>query len=57
MPIDPEPDPNGTLVFFGVMEPRVRVLRAGEQWTGNRFTSHFATCPHAGTHRKPARAV
>jgi hypothetical protein len=50
MPLDYVPDPNGRVVF--VDRERVRVLGAEELTTAQRYTSHFATCPHAGEHRR-----
>lgn len=58
-PIDPKPDPDGRLVVVGwQIDPRhtVPVMRAlkRDEWLehqGARYTSHFATCPHAEEHR------
>jgi hypothetical protein len=46
MPIDDEPDSSGRFV---VEDPdsdplRVRFLGENEEYTGDRFTSHFQTC-------------
>jgi hypothetical protein len=51
-PIDAAPDVRGNIV----MEPggRYRVLAAGEEPAADvpRYTSHFASCPHARTWRR-----
>jgi hypothetical protein len=56
MPIDDEPSSAGRFVIDDDDEdhhhPRVRFLGEKEDYTGERFTSHFATCPHASQHRK-----
>lgn len=52
MPIDPEPVPNGNLVFTGARS--VRVLKKGEvvpEGTA-RYVSHFGTCPRAKNFRR-----
>ena len=45
MPLDPDPDPSGTIV---ILDGRARVLTAAELAAppdGPRYTTHFATCP------------
>ena len=46
MPIDDEPDSAGRFVIEDpdVDPPRVRYLGESEEYTGERFTSHFKTC-------------
>lgn len=58
IPLDAEPDPAGRIVF--VSGDTVRVLRKDEEppshalvpRKGQRYTSHFATCPNAEQHRR-----
>jgi hypothetical protein len=52
MPLDAEPTPDGAFVFDGDPEDR-RVTCIGEKavYSGERFTSHFATCPDAKSFR------
>jgi hypothetical protein len=69
MPLDAEPVGDGTIVLVanGGLTPLARVVRAenreevegeaaalglGVEW----FRSHFASCPNAGAHRRPAAA-
>jgi hypothetical protein len=51
MPVDYEPDPAGRVI---IVNGRARFLRKDETppATFARFTSHFATCPHAARHRR-----
>jgi hypothetical protein len=53
MPLDAEPDPNGLWALDGnntVFKATDLVVAAlGD---GPRYTSHFATCPNAASHRK-----
>jgi len=53
MPIDAEPTDAGKFVLEdeGTDTPRA-LYRPGAN--GERFTSHFATCPNAAEHRRPA---
>jgi hypothetical protein len=51
IPLDPRPVASGNIV----VEPSgfVRVLGRGEVVSpGDRFVSHFVTCPFAAAHRK-----
>jgi hypothetical protein len=60
MPIDPLPHPDGNLVPVVLNgEKRARVLRQDEleAYQGDRWRSHFATCPNARTHRRPRKAT
>ena len=51
MPIDPTPDEKGLLVVIDGVAMFAK--DAGPDANGApRFTSHFATCPSAATHRK-----
>lgn len=63
VPLDPEQRPDGNLEIIGdhVDEdgrsaPLVRYLKKGEDLTllgpGERFVTHFATCPNAEEHRR-----
>lgn len=67
MPVDSEPTPDGNVIVVGTdpgstteAVPQVRVLAGPAVSTGTlfdevdqpRYTSHFATCPNADTHRK-----
>ena len=48
MPLDPEPVSGGNLVLDG---QKVRGATA-EDAPGLRRSSHFSTCPEAGSHRR-----
>lgn len=54
MPLDAEPTDDGTIETIGntcrVLSPIEAAITRGE--TGRLYTSHFATCPHAATHRR-----
>lgn len=50
MPLDPVPVPNGNVVRTG--EQTVRYLKPGEAFAGNRYVSHFSSCPDASSHRR-----
>ena len=60
MPVNAKPDPEGKLIGFltfdavGRAELNVDTYRADEpkHQGRNRWTSHFATCPKAGEHRR-----
>ncbi len=51
MPLDAEPNPNGSIV---IRDGLAHVLKTGALLVPGerRFTSHFATCPNAAGHRK-----
>jgi hypothetical protein len=53
MPLDAAPAPKGSFIFDGDPED-AKVLYIGEKdkYQGERFTSHFSTCPDAGKFRK-----
>lgn len=59
MPVDVDPSPDGTLMLYRMANSgRIRAdLVASEaertRLAGQLRTSHFATCPAAGTFRKP----
>ena len=58
MPLDAEPVASGPWVIEGDPEgpdPRVRFI-GDAAYTGDRYTSHFQTCPQAAQHsrRSPA---
>jgi hypothetical protein len=51
MPIDAAPTPDGNLAIEGgVARPVDMLTPPGERWK-----SHFATCPNADEHRKATR--
>ncbi len=54
MPIDDEPSSDGRFVIeSGDEDPvKVRFLPEGEEYTGDRFTSHFTTCTNPGRFSK-----
>jgi len=54
MPLDRVPVPDGNVVLRGVDEPvAVYVTDKRPAIEGERrYTSHFATCPNAASHRK-----
>lgn len=53
MPVDPEPDPDGNVIVWSALgQQRCRVVKTDEHVHGMRYTSHFATCPHADEHRR-----
>jgi hypothetical protein len=52
MPVDADPVAGGNLTLTdGVPAPRVGVIKLGEQVEGDRYVSHFSTCPKAEHHR------
>jgi hypothetical protein len=54
MPLDVEPFHDGLVVLVDTPHGRrARVLGAGEEPSDvTRYTSHFATCPQAGSWRR-----
>jgi hypothetical protein len=50
MPLDAEPSASGTIVVDG---EHARVAKPDPADPQPRYTSHFATCPGAGQHRRP----
>lgn len=54
MPVDAEPSPEGTILRTGPNGELARVIRAGDAVDSSqpRYTTHWATCPHADQHRK-----
>jgi hypothetical protein len=50
IPLDPEPVPDGNVVL--TLHGEAHVLRAGEAPTGDRYVSHFTTCPDADRWRR-----
>lgn len=56
MPVDPEPSADGNVVLEhqGGGAYTARVLKKGEAHVGERHKAHFATCPQAAQHRRPA---
>jgi len=48
IPVDEKPSPDGNLILTNGIVQVVPVVHGA----ANRFTSHFATCPHADSHRK-----
>lgn len=55
MLVDREPRADGNLVVTGDLVTTVRVLRKGEEYDGDRYVSHFATCPNSAAHRKVSK--
>lgn len=58
MPVDAEPDEDGNLLLSLDNPPVAQVVDPAQlvMDDGKRFTSHFATCPHADQHRRPSHA-
>jgi hypothetical protein len=55
MPLDNRPTQDGTVVIDP--DGRARVpAKADLQFARLRFTPHWATCPHADTHRRTRHA-
>lgn len=55
IPLDPEPNPNGNIVVVpggSGGELPVRYLRKGEEAEGERYVSHFSTCPDSKDFRR-----
>lgn len=52
-PIDAEPDPNGNIARVRVLE--YRVVGNSEPYDGDRYLSHFVTCPQGESWRQPRR--
>lgn len=50
-PIDAEPVPDGNLWLVKGLTAPVAIT-AGEHATPSRYKNHFATCPHAESHKK-----
>lgn len=48
IPLDPEPTPTGNLAF----RDDGRVVAAAGCPPGDRYVTHFATCPDAAEHRR-----
>jgi hypothetical protein len=55
MPVDAQPVEDGNLVIAPGDLPTAYVVDPGQpDLTGEpRYTSHFASCPHADQHRRP----
>lgn len=55
MPVDPEPVEGGNLLLALDDPPVARVVDPAQLVIddGQRFVSHFATCPNADEHRRP----
>lgn len=55
IPIDPEPTTDGNIVLRRIAtgaDSVAHVLGRDEETDEERYTSHFATCPQADTHRR-----
>ena len=54
MPVDPTPVPKGNLALgtdhLGVLQ--VFIVGPGDEVKGDRYVSHFATCPNASRFRR-----
>lgn len=55
MPVDAQPVEGGNLLLTTDDPPVARVVDPDQLLIddGQRFVSHFATCPEADTHRRP----
>lgn len=51
-PLDPEPVSDGNIVVNAAGEAEYLTASAQETYTGERFKSHFATCPEAERFRR-----
>lgn len=51
MPVNAEPDPKGELMII-----EHTASYAGDAHEGDRYTSHFATCPEAASFRRGDRS-
>ena len=55
-PLDPEPRSDGNIVFEGdPSDRRIKYLEKGNPYTGDRYVSHFATCPQRDSWRGAKR--
>jgi hypothetical protein len=56
IPVDRDPVPDGNLFYVGDEDgpPTVAVITKGRRPPpgADRYTSHFATCPNAASHRR-----
>ena len=53
IPIDPEPSPKGNLVLRGDAEKlAIFATAVNADARELRYTSHFANCPNAASHRR-----
>jgi hypothetical protein len=52
MPIDAEPTPDGNVLLHPGGGATVLAAGVPVPVGRSRYTSHFATCPHANTHRR-----
>ncbi len=50
MPLDEDPDPDGKFVLDETREPPLATFAPTDP--GERFQSHFATCPDSDKHRR-----
>ena len=56
MPLDAEPTSKGRFVLEGDDKDRKAVFVHDDQYTGDRYESHFKTCPQASEHSRRAPA-
>ena len=47
MPMNAEPDPEGLWIIEKGRDDALLIRVVPDGWTGNRHTTHFATCPNA----------
>lgn len=55
MPLDPDPSSAGNVVIEADGKARVLPPVEAARYTGEKFTSHFATCPDAARFRNGGR--
>ena len=55
IPLDPDPVPDGNIVLRGGVAHVDGPAAGGffDDGAGERYVSHFATCPNARSHRRP----
>jgi hypothetical protein len=55
MPLDADPCPDGNIVLVDGVAHVMKQEELGDMFfrPGQRFKSHFATCAHAASHRRP----
>ena len=56
IPLDSEPNPEGNIVLADgmavVVDNQGSLLDDGDSYQGDRFVTHFVTCPNANEHRR-----
>ena len=46
-PLDPEPDPRGNVILSKTNDALAKALKRDEPYEGERYISHWSTCPGA----------